>query len=330
MELKAHAISVQGPHAPMLHATSICVSDHQLVLLAGYPGPGHVALALGLSGRLKPDGGDVQLDGDTSGRVLRRRVAVVDTPGITEPDDALSVQTIVGEELAIAGHKAGRKAVDAWLTAHEWAGFADRRFEHLPVGVRTEMLAELTVARPEVKFVILTMPDRLGGDPQEWYAVGKELASRGYGVVITCADASARLLGVEAAQLGSVNQPGPLQVEPAFTEGPTETVQVAVPEKPEADPVEAGQAVAEAPVVPAEAEAAAVSAEAEGPVVPAEAEAPVLPAEAEGPVVPDEAEAAGVPGEAEGPVVLGEAAAVVVQEKEVEEEFVVDEKKDEA
>jgi ABC-type hemin transport system ATPase subunit len=212
MELKAHAISVQGPHAAMLHATSVRVSDHQLVLLAGYPGPGHVALALGLSGRLKPNGGDVQLDGSTSGRALRQRVAVVDTPGITEPDDALPVRTIVGEELAIAGHKAGRKAVDAWLAAHDWAAFADRRFEHLPVGVRTEMLAELTVARPEVKFVILTMPDRLGGDPHEWYAVGKDLASRGYGVIITCADASARLLGVEAAQLGSVNQPEALQV----------------------------------------------------------------------------------------------------------------------
>jgi ABC-type hemin transport system ATPase subunit len=215
MELRAYAISVQGPHAPMLHATSVNVSDHQLVLLAGYPGPGHVAVALGLSGRLKPDGGDVKLDGSTNERVLRQRVAVVDAPGITEPEDALPVSTVVGEELAIAGRKAGRKAVDAWLRKHEWAEFAERRWEHLPVGVRTRMLAELTVARPEVKVVILTMPDRLGGDPHEWYAVGRELASRGYGVIITCAEASARLLGVEAAQMGSVNQPDPVQVEPA-------------------------------------------------------------------------------------------------------------------
>jgi hypothetical protein len=215
MELKAHAISVRGPHAPMLTATSVSVSDHQLVLLAGYPGPGHVAASLGLSGRLKPDSGYVRLDGNTSGRVLRRRVAVVDAPGITEPDDALPVQTVVGEELAIAGRKAGRKAVQDWLVEHEWAEFADRRFEHLPVSVRTRMLAELTVARPEVRIVILTMPDRLGGDPHEWYELGRELASRGYGVIITCADASARLLGVEAAQMGSVSPPDPVQVEPA-------------------------------------------------------------------------------------------------------------------
>ncbi|GAA3577701.1 hypothetical protein [Kribbella ginsengisoli] len=258
MELKAHAISVQGPHAPMLHATSISVSDHQLVLLTGYPGPGHVALALGLSGRLKPNGGDVQLDGDTSGRVLRQRVAVVDTPGITEPDDALPVRTVVGEELAIAGHKAGRKAVDAWLDSHDWAEFAERRFEHLPVGVRTEMLAELTVARPEVKFVILTMPDRLGGDPHEWYAVGRELASRGYGVVITCADASARLLGVEAAQLGSVNQPDPVQVEAAAPVEPVVPIEDEVPTEVE-EPAEVEAPVEETAVLddeePAEATA---------------------------------------------------------------------------
>ena len=253
MELKAHAISVRGPHATMLHATSVSVSDHQLVLLAGYPGPGHVAASLGLSGRLKPDGGDVQLDGETSGRVLRRRVAVVDAPGITEPDDALPVQTVVGEELAIAGHKAGRKAVADWLSSHGWAEFADRRWEHLPVGVRTKMLAELTVARPDVKVVILTMPDRLGGDPAEWYDVGRELASRGYGVIITCADASARLLGVPAAQLGSVNQPEPVQVAPAV---PIEAEPPAEPEVPAEPPTEPEVAaeVATEPVVPVEAE----------------------------------------------------------------------------
>ena len=215
MELRAYAISVQGPHAPMLPPTSVNLGDHQLVLLAGYPGPGHVAAALGLSGRLVPDGGEVRLDGQADGRVLRRSVAVVDAPGITEPDDALPVQTVVGQELAIAGRKAGRKAVRMWLEEHEWWEYADRRFEHLPVSVRTRLLAELTVARKDVKVVILTMPDRLGGDPRDWYGVGRDLASRGYAVLITCADASARLLGVPAAHLGSVDQPEPVQVEPA-------------------------------------------------------------------------------------------------------------------
>jgi len=192
----------------------VSVADHQVVLLTGYPGAGHVAAALGLSGRLKPDTGRVRLDGNTDLAVLRRRVAVVDAPGITEPDDALPVQTVVGEELAIAGRKAGRKAVLEWLNEHDAAEHADKRFEHLPVAVRTRLLAELTVARPDVQVVILTMPDRHGGDPHEWFELGRGLAARGYGVIITCADASARLLDIKAARMGETDQPDPVQVAP--------------------------------------------------------------------------------------------------------------------
>lgn len=214
MELEATRISVRGPHAPMLHATSVSVADHQVVLLTGYPGAGHVAAALGLSGRLKPDTGTVKLDGQADPALLRRRVAVVDAPGITEPDDALPVQTVVGEELAIAGRKAGRKAVLEWLSEQDAAEHADKRFEHLPVAVRTRLLAELTVARPDVQVVILTMPDRHGGDPHGWYELGRSLAAQGYGVIITCADASARLLDVKAARMGETDQPDPVQVAP--------------------------------------------------------------------------------------------------------------------
>jgi hypothetical protein len=214
MELEAAGISVRGPHAPMLHATSLSVADHQVVLLTGYPGAGHIAASLGLSGRLKPDTGTVRLDGKTDLALLRRRVAVVDTPGITEPDDALPVQTVVGEELAIAGRKAGRKAVLEWLNEHDAAEHADKRFEHLPVAVRTRLLTELTVARSDVQVVILTMPDRHGGDPHGWYELGRGLAAQGYGVIITCADASARLLDVKAARMGEADQPDPIQVTP--------------------------------------------------------------------------------------------------------------------
>lgn len=217
MRLSARAISVPGPHAPMLRPTSLSVGDHQLVLIAGDPGAGHTALALRLAGRLKPAAGDVTFNGYRDPAVLRRHVAVVDTPGITEPDDALPVRTVVGEELAIAGRKAGRHAVADWLGEQGAAEHADDRFEHLPAGIRTRLLAELTVARPEVEAVVITLPDRFGGDPHDWYGVGRELAARGYGVLLTCSGSSARLLGVEPAELGALDQPAPLDV-PALGE----------------------------------------------------------------------------------------------------------------
>jgi hypothetical protein len=233
MELEATGIGVRGPHAPLLHATSLTVADHQLVLLTGYPGPGHVAASLGLSGRLKLDTGSVRLDGTTDPALLRRHVAVVDTPGITEPDDALPVQTVVGEELAIAGRKAGRRAVLEWLTEHDAAEHAGKRFEHLPVDVRTRLLTELTVARPDVRVVVLTMPDRHGGDPHAWYELGRGLAAQGYGVVVTCADASARLLDVKAARMGEADQPDPLQVAPTAPVDPVTPIDEADEEEVE-------------------------------------------------------------------------------------------------
>ncbi|MFC0628161.1 hypothetical protein [Kribbella deserti] len=251
MQLSAHAISVKGPHAPMLAPTSIAVSGHQLVLLAGDPGASHTAASLGLSGRLRVDGGGVTLDGKADMAALRRRVAVVDTPGITEPDDALPVRTVIGEELAIAGRKAGRRAVQAWLEENDASEFGEMRFEHLPVDARTRLLAELTVARPDVQVVILTLPDRLGGDPHHWYGVGRDLAARGYGVVITCSESSARLLDVPAARLGSLEPPPPVQVPPVVKPVETTETTEAVAAEEEAAEAEAAEAEAEA----AEAEA---------------------------------------------------------------------------
>jgi hypothetical protein len=42
---------------------------------------------------------------------------------------------------------------------------------------------------------------------------------------VTCADASARLLGVPAAQMGAVNQPDPVKVEPVKV-APDEDVKI--------------------------------------------------------------------------------------------------------
>jgi energy-coupling factor transporter ATP-binding protein EcfA2 len=218
MELTAHALTVRGPHAPMLRPTSVTVAERRLTLVAGDPGVGHVALSLAVSGRLRPDGGEVRLDGrqvyvgGNAEAALRRRVAVVDTPGVTEPDDPLPVRTVAGEELAIAGRKAGRRAVRTWLDEQGAGEFADARFEHLPVDVRTRLVAELTAARPDVRMIVLTLPDRFGGDPRDWYDVARDLAGRGYGVLVTCSDTSARVLGVDASRFGETVQPEPVEV----------------------------------------------------------------------------------------------------------------------
>ena len=78
------------------------------------------------------------------------------------------------------------------------------RVDQLPPTVRTRVLAELAAARTGVRAVVLTLPDRHGGPPHEWWQVAREL-SQGppeLTVLVTCTPSSAHVLGVEHVELG--------------------------------------------------------------------------------------------------------------------------------
>lgn len=115
VRVEAFDIRVDGPHGVLLAPTSVEVVGGKVTVLARPPGAGHTVLSLVLSGRLRPDGGRVLLDGREDPAGLRRRVAPVDVPEVSEPDGALPLHAVVGEELAIAGRRAGRSHVRKWL-----------------------------------------------------------------------------------------------------------------------------------------------------------------------------------------------------------------------
>ena len=207
--IDAHAVSAKGPHGLLLRPTSVGVVAGRRVAVAGPPGHGHTALALALGGRLDPDSGEVTLDGERSGRRLRAAVALVDVPGISEPDEMLPLAAVVGEELSMARAKAGRRAVREWLDRHGALVYAETRTEHVPGPVRTRVLAELAALRPGVSVLVLALPDRHGGGPGSWWDLAGVLAARGYGVVVQCTDTSAELLGLRAVRLGNADPDTP-------------------------------------------------------------------------------------------------------------------------
>ena len=187
--LAASGVRVDARPVPLLEPTSLTVRSGERLLVAGEPGHGHTALALALGGRLKVDGGAVELDGSRSGRLLRRSVALVDVPGVSEPDAVLPLGSVVAEELAMAGLPTRHGAVHAFLAARgleEMAGFP---LEAVPPATRTRVLAEIAAQRPGVVALVLTVPDRFGGDPRSWWSLAGELAVAGYAVVVTCTDA---------------------------------------------------------------------------------------------------------------------------------------------
>ncbi|GAB2970271.1 ABC transporter ATP-binding protein [Amycolatopsis acidiphila] len=202
MRVSADRVTVAGPHGAVLAPTSLTVEDGELALVHGEPGPGVTAFGLTLTGRMKPSTGVVTVDGAADEAKLRGRTAVVDAPGVSEPEGALPVRVVVGEELALGGHPAGKQDVAAWLAGHDAAGLANVRFENLEPAVRTRLLTELAAHRKGVRMLVLDTPDRHTSDVAGWSALAREHAARGLAVVVLTATTPLASLPGAPARLG--------------------------------------------------------------------------------------------------------------------------------
>lgn len=200
MRVVLEGVQVQGRHSSLLQLRGLALATGECVLLAGEPGQGHTALALVLTGRLVPSTGRVRLVRDDGSQTmkrkeLRRRTAVVDLPTISEPDEALRVGTVAAEDLSLARRRAWPGAPGKWLASHRLGTLERSRVEAVPGPVRTALLTALAVERSKVRFLVLTLPDRHGGDPSQWWAIAQAYACVGYGVLVQCGRSSARDLG---------------------------------------------------------------------------------------------------------------------------------------
>ncbi len=149
-------------------------------LLATEGGARPTVLSLAASGRMKLDAGSVVAtdgEGNTlSPARLRRAVALIDTPLVAEHSDDVSIATVVREELALArSNRRGDRLVE----------YADRRtFGSLTAENRLRLLVDLALRRPDVAALVITSPERHGGEPALWWRVVRETASRGIAVLV--------------------------------------------------------------------------------------------------------------------------------------------------
>lgn len=203
--LRALGVRVRQGARDLLPTTSLTLSGGEVAVAVGPPGGGHTSLALALAGRLRLDAGRVDLDGDATPRVLQAAVALVDVPGVSEPDEMVPFRTILGEELAMAKHRPSAAAIDRWLGEYDLA--TDITTEAVPPRPRLEILGRMASLRPGTCVLVLTYPERLGLPVGDWLDVAYDLAGAGPrpGVLVTASRAAAIPTGV-----------------PTFTIGPTE------------------------------------------------------------------------------------------------------------
>ena len=210
MEIHVQSVGIDGAHGPLLEPTSLRVRTGELALVAGEPGTGHTAFALALGGRMKPSVGQVLLDGKPDDAGLRRLVAIVDAPDVSSPEEALTLGTVMAEELAFAKQPASRKAVADWLLKHDAREHSGVRFESVPSEVRTRLLVEVARQRPGIEALVMVLPDRHGAGPQTWWTTASKAAEHGLAVVVLCSETSARLLDLPAGRLGDRELPDTL------------------------------------------------------------------------------------------------------------------------
>jgi energy-coupling factor transporter ATP-binding protein EcfA2 len=167
--LSVHQLRVNGRRDDLVPPTSLQATRGELLLVTGDRQDQRTALALTLSGRMKPDSGTVSWDGQSRIRPLRLASALVDSPGVNEPEQHLSVRDLVTEDLSLIPRRyRGALLSKPWLKVNRFEDISDMWAEQLPPRRRTELLTALALANPRTDLLVLDSPDRHGPDPADW------------------------------------------------------------------------------------------------------------------------------------------------------------------
>jgi energy-coupling factor transporter ATP-binding protein EcfA2 len=178
--LSVQQLHVKGRRDDLLPPTSLQAKRGELLLVAGDRQDQRTALALALSGRMKPAGGRVVWDASPRTKFLRLASALVDSPGVNEPEQHLSVRDLVTEDLALIPRRyRGALLSEPWLKVNSFEDIADLWTEQLPPERRLKLLTALALASPHTDLLVVDSPDRHSADAADWLPRLEQLASDG-------------------------------------------------------------------------------------------------------------------------------------------------------
>jgi hypothetical protein len=210
MKLTLEHIGIgDGPGAPLPPASAVATTRIPGVLAIETEGAPTLA-SLIAGGRMTPETGRVLLDGRDDPSRIRELFALVDTPTVAEPFADLTVLTVVQEELALADQRGNRDNARLLLEAIGLPEHEETRIKALPTEARLRILSELAVLRPGIRGLILTSPERHGGDTETWFRVVQDLSDRGFTVlVVTGVPASLHIASLLPVDDGVDETPAP-------------------------------------------------------------------------------------------------------------------------
>ncbi|MGW4929420.1 hypothetical protein ACWEOH_09720 [Agromyces sp. NPDC004153] len=188
----------KGRRSEALPATTIGYESGRATLARAETEQRPTVLGLLASGRMRPGTGTVTIDGRADAAAIRRAIALVDAPDVSDPAPNVTVAGVAAEELMFAGVPSNPVSVARWLDDLGLRDVARIPIANVDPIVRLRLLTELAILRDDVEGLVLVSPDRHGGDPLEWWELAKRLADRGFAVLVIAGDASAAAIGAAA------------------------------------------------------------------------------------------------------------------------------------
>ncbi|VXB83144.1 conserved hypothetical protein [Microbacterium sp. 8M] len=193
MRIAVHDVS-KGKNGRALPTTSLEIETGHARFVLAETELRPTVLGLIATGRMRPDTGEVTIDGTRNDRELRRRMALVDAPEVSDPHPGVTLAAVVGEELMFAGLPATPLHARRWLEQIGFAELAAHPIGTIKPSVRVRVLAELAVLRDDVEGFVLVSPDRHGGRPEGWWRIASEFADRGFAVLVIVGGSAAAVI----------------------------------------------------------------------------------------------------------------------------------------
>lgn len=181
--LTVNQLHIDGRHHTLLPATTVEARKATVLLIQADGQERRTALALALTGRMKPSSGTVSLGHDDSMANLRKRSAIVDAPDVNAPENHLTVRSLVAEDLALVPLKfRDRTRPTAWLVERGFRNILDKWVEELAPEELLHLQLELALANQFVDLVVVDSPDRHTANTAAWLPLLEQTAAGSLGL----------------------------------------------------------------------------------------------------------------------------------------------------
>ncbi|QDY67331.1 ABC transporter ATP-binding protein [Glutamicibacter halophytocola] len=216
--LIADSVTVNGRHDQLVPPTSLQVMPGEVHLVVADPQISRTALALALSGRMKPTTGAVSWGHADSLKTLRQHTALLDSPEVNEPESHMKVRDLIVEDLALIPGPIWRKPrPKKWMEQHGFSDVATQWADAIDPVRRLELLLLLAAENPKIQSLVLDSPDRHDMHDEMWLGLLLDFAEshREFAVVAIVANVPYDWDG-PVSHLGSSWQE-PLEISPPET-----------------------------------------------------------------------------------------------------------------